>query len=84
HIGKNYRKIYAVVLWIAVFTTAVANGFGFMNRVSNSKRKLLYTGLFCLSAIPLAKFGFANLVATIYPIFGFIGVGMMLFILLCL
>ena len=84
HIGKNYRKIYAVVLWIAVFTTAVANGFGFMNRVSNSKRKLLYTGLFCLSAIPLAKFGFANLVATIYPIFGFIGAGMMLFILLYL
>lgn len=84
HIGEGYRKVYAVILWIAVFTTAIANGFGFMNRVSNHGRRILYTGLFCILAIPLAKFGFANLVATIYPIFGFIGVGMMLFILLCL
>lgn len=84
HIGKNYRKIYALILWIAVFTTAIANGFGFMNRVSNSRRKLLYTALFCLSSIPLAKLGFANLVGIIYPIFGLIGAGMMLFTLLYL
>lgn len=83
HIGIGYRKIYAIILWIAVFTTAVANGFGFMNRVASSRR-LLYTGIFCISAIPLAKFGFGNLVSTIYPIFGFIGVGMMFFILIYL
>ena len=83
HIGPAYRKIYAVILWTAIFTTAIANGFGFMNRISNSRR-LFYTGIFCICAIPLAKFGFANLVSTIYPIFGFIGVGMMLFILLYL
>ena len=83
HIGIGYRKIYAIILWIAVFTTAVANGFGFMNRVTSSRR-LLYTGIFCISAIPLAKFGFGNLVSTIYPIFGFIGVGMMFFILIYL
>ncbi len=81
NIASGYRKIYAVILWIAIFTTAIANGFGFMNRIEN-KNKLLYTGLFCLSAIPLAKFGFAKLVGIIYPISGLIGIVLMIFILL--
>lgn len=80
YIGEGYRKIYALILWIAMFTTALANGFGFMNRVD--KNKILITALFCISAIPLAKLGFANLVGVIYPIFGLIGFGMMVFILL--
>lgn len=82
NIGVIYRKLYAIILWIAIFTTALANGFGFMNRISNSKNILLYTALFCLSAIPLAKFGFANLVGVIYPISGLIGIVMMVLILL--
>ncbi|MBZ2175390.1 hypothetical protein K8M07_09035 [Schnuerera sp. xch1] len=82
YISKNYRKVYSIILWIAMFTTALANGFGFMNKISKYKNRLLYTALFCISAIPLAKLGFANLVGIIYPIFGLIGLGMMLLILL--
>lgn len=81
-IGFWYRKVYAVILWIAIFTTAIANGFGFMNRLSNNKNKLFLTAIFCLSAIPLAKLGFANLVGIIYPISGLIGIVMMIFILI--
>lgn len=82
NISNGYRKVYAVILWIAIFTTAIANGFGFMNRVSEHKNKLLYTVLFCISAIPLAKFGFANLVGIIYPISGLIGFVLMVLILI--
>ncbi|MCF6466131.1 YkvI family membrane protein [Clostridium sp. Cult2] len=81
YIGKNYRKLYSIILWIAMFTTALANGFGFMNRVSKGKSQLISTAFFCLSAIPLAKVGFANLVRIIYPIFGAIGFGIMISIL---
>ena len=80
NIANGYRKVYAVILWIAIFTTALANGFGFMNRVN--KNKLLYTAIFCLSAIPLAKLGFANLVGIIYPISGLIGIVLIVFILI--
>lgn len=83
-LGVVYRKIYALILWIAIFTTAIANGFGFMNRFSESKNRLKYTLLFCISAIPLAKFGFANLVGVIYPIYGVIGIVLMLLILIYL
>lgn len=72
HIGQRYRKVYAVILWIAMFTTALANGFGFMERIK-SKNKIFITALFCLSAIPLARLGFSNLVGVLYPVFGFIG-----------
>ena len=82
YIGLGYRKSYAIILWIAMFTTALANGFGFMNRVSKGKNKMLMTALFCISAIPLAKVGFSNLVAILYPVFGFIGIVVMVFVLL--
>ncbi|NLW21746.1 MAG: hypothetical protein GXY88_00585 [Tissierellia bacterium] len=80
HIGEGYRKLYAIILWIAMFTTALANGFGFMDKIN--KNKLLNTAFFCISAIPLAKVGFANLVGIIYPISGIIGFVMMVIILL--
>lgn len=79
-VGEGYRKVYAVILWIAIFTTALANGFGFVNRFA-SKNKMKAIILLCLSSIPLAKIGFANLVGIIYPIFGFIGVITMIFVL---
>lgn len=81
YIGDIYRKIYAIILWIAMFTTALANGFGFLSRVSDGKNKLLLTGLFCILALPLAKLGFSNLVGIIYPISGFIGFIIMIFVL---
>lgn len=79
-ISDTYRKVYAVILWIGIFTTALANGFGFMNRFK--KNRLLYTAIFCISAIPLARLGFANLVGIIYPIFGFIGIVIMILVLI--
>lgn len=83
-LGDTYRKTYSIILWIAIFTTAIANGFGFINRLSESKYSLLYTVLFCILAIPLAKLGFANLVSLIYPISGAIGIVLALLILIYL
>lgn len=70
-LGETYRKTYSLILWIAMFTTAIANGFGFINRFKIKSKLLVF--LFCISSIPLAKLGFSNLVGTIYPIFGILG-----------
>lgn len=82
YISNNYRKLYAIVLWIAMFTTALANGFGFISRFNLKKNMGLKIGLFCLSSIPLTKFGFANLIGIIYPIFGVVGIAIMIIVLL--
>lgn len=82
YIGEGYRKLYAIILWIAMFTTALANGFGFVNKYSKGRNKYLVSSVFCVSAIPLAKLGFSNLVSVIYPIFGVIGFIIMLLFLI--
>lgn len=73
YISSGYRKFYAVVLWVAMFTTALANGSGFINRFSNSKHERVITAAFCIASIPLAKLGFARLIGILYPVFGLIG-----------
>ena len=84
HIGSFYRKFYAIILWIAVFTTAIANGSSFINRFSNSRYKTLIAAAFCISSFPLAKLGFAKLVSLIYPIFGVIGFSVLIVVLIML
>lgn len=82
YISNNYRRLYAIVLWIAMFTTALANGFGFISRFNPKKSKGLKIALFCLSSIPLTKFGFSNLIGIIYPISGVVGIAIMIIVLL--
>lgn len=82
HIGTTYGIIYGIILWISMFTTALANGYGFVSKYSKNKDSILPSTILCLSAVPLAKLGFANLVSVIYPIFGLIGFTMMVLFLI--
>lgn len=73
YISKDYGKIYSLILWIAMFTTALANGFGFVNRLGRSRNRIIVIVIFSISTIPLARLGFAKLIGIIYPVFGLIG-----------
>lgn len=74
YLNVYYRSIFSIVLWLAMFTTAIANGYGFIQNRSNKINKNIVSFIFCLCGIPMAKLGFSNLVSTMYPIFGYIGV----------
>lgn len=66
---------YSFLIWIAMFTTAVSNTFGFLTRlcdIININFKIL-AFVFCALTIPVAKMGFSNLVDVFYPIFGYLG-----------
>ncbi|MGO1469342.1 MAG: YkvI family membrane protein [Tissierella sp.] len=78
-LGIKYKTIYSLILWIAMFTTAVANGFGFINKFNIKNRIIIF--IFCISSIPLAKLGFSELVGIIYPISGAVGFIMMIMII---
>lgn len=82
YVNLYYRKIYSIILWFAMFTTAIANGFCFLENSLKTKNKNISALVFCISSIPIARFGFSYLVSTIYPIFGYIG-GVILIIILC-
>lgn len=84
--GKVYQKLYGIVVVVAIFTTAISAGYGFLKnqvaskqlvkgniekRERNYYRKILL--IMCALAPIVANFGFSNLVSKLYPVFGILG-----------
>ncbi|GMQ59509.1 membrane protein [Vallitalea sediminicola] len=74
--AKVLQYIYIVVLICAMFTTAVANGYGILSKLklSTAKHGKIKLAVFILFAVIFSQIGFSNMVGKIYPIFGYIGV----------
>lgn len=72
--GNMYPVIYGIVIIIAIFTSAIASGYGFLKNVSQEEKKYKKIMLLvCASSILIAPLGFSNLVNLLYPIFGILG-----------
>lgn len=73
--GDSYKAIYAAVLFMALCTTAISHGFGILSKFhfKKSTDRIIVAALFCLVAMPFAKFGFSTLIAKLYSAFGFLG-----------
>ncbi len=66
---------YVVVLWLAMITAAIGNGFGLVSRVVETG-KLGYhkaTLLLLFLIIPIAGVKFSKIVQFVYPLFGYLG-----------
>ncbi len=63
---------YMIGLWFAMITTAVAHVYAFVQRVIPLFNMSYYnsTMLTVIVVLPLTRFGFANLVSFLYPIYG--------------
>lgn len=75
-LGRFAEYTYSLVLLIAMYTTAIGNAFGFVKRCSQLLNVKIYivAAVFCISAIPLSKFGFIKLVEIMYPLLGYIAI----------
>ena len=81
--GSKGGILYSFVLWFSMFTTAIANGYGCIKRLAylfDTKLNIIAC-VFCICTIPLAKIGFTNLVSTLYPLFGYFGLFMIISII---
>jgi uncharacterized membrane protein YkvI len=84
--GSSFAVILymSVMLWFAIYTTAVSGIFGLASRfkgVTNLPTWFMALVLVLLM-IPFTSFGFTALVAILYPIFGFINLYLLITILL--
>ncbi len=70
--GNIYSIIYGIVILIAIFTTAISSGYGFLKNLPTKKYKIA-TIITCLTSILVVPIGFSNLVNLLYPIFGVLG-----------
>ena len=56
----------------AIFTTAISNGYSFLNNLNFTSRKnyIITAVLICFSSIVFSHIGFATLLNLLYPILG--------------
>ena len=75
-VAKDYTLIFIFVLAMAMLTTAVSNGYGFINAVVINKR-LSLTFLFVFSLL-FSLFSFGFIVRYLYSFFGYMGIYILL------
>jgi len=74
-ISLEIKYCYLLILWLGILTTAIANTYGFTQRLSKYWGTNFKTTLFlALSlALPLSWQSFSDLVGWLYPVFGIMG-----------
>lgn len=81
--GIGYRYIYGIVIVSAIYTSAIAAGYGFVENCSKSKKSYkIICAFICISAIPISKVGFSYLVNLLYPVFGLLGLVQVVYVIL--
>lgn len=83
-LGRGLGKSYSMVLWIAMYTTAIALGLGAIVNIAKDFKlpeKGVRIGVILLG-IPFSLFGFKRLVMVVYPLFGYVGLGLLLLMIL--
>jgi uncharacterized membrane protein YkvI len=76
-------ELYKVLLLLAMFISAITSGYGFIERIANKvkiSRKILIP-VICGFVVPISNVGFSELISSIYPIFGYMGMFMLFMIL---
>lgn len=73
--GVLIARCYSIALWFAMVTTSVCSAFALSQRLSKHfaiSRLTITTAITIAASLP-AQLGFAKLVATVYPIIGYLG-----------
>lgn len=73
-LGLIFKYIYGFVILSSIFTSAISAGYSFLeNTTKQAKAYRIVCFFICISSILVSKVGFSNLVSSLYPIFGYLG-----------
>ncbi len=73
-LGEVFKYLYGGVIIIAIITSAIAAGYGFIQNIANNSKEYKYVNAFiCITSIFISQIGFSNLVNILYPLFGYLG-----------
>lgn len=70
---KEQEFLYSLVVIIAIYTTAVSSGYGFLENIRNRRKYKIISAFICIASIPISYVGFGKLINIMYPLFGAIG-----------
>lgn len=84
-IDKNFSwisEIYGSVILLSIFSTAISIGICFLKNITKDKNSFpQFAAIMCISGVIISNFGFSNLVKMLFPVFGYLGVVEMYFII---
>ncbi|MBS4534401.1 hypothetical protein GOQ29_02090 [Clostridium sp. D2Q-14] len=81
-LNESCVKLYSFILMSAMFTTAIASGFSLITRLSKiiCINKNILAIILPIVTLPISNLGFSKLVTTLYPLFGYLGLFIILII----
>lgn len=82
-LGRTFQYVCGSVILVAIFTTAISSGYGFLNNFHFSSKKTysLMAAVICVLGISFSNIGFSNLLNLLYPVLGMLGFLQIVFIL---
>ena len=81
HMFWLFKIGYGFIILGSIFTTSVSLGSSFLqNTCKTRKNYILLNFIICFIAVCISRIGFSNLVASLYPIFGYLGLLQIIFI----
>lgn len=68
------KYIYGFIVLGSIFTTSISLGQSFLQNTTKNKKSYTQIGfIMCITSVLISKIGFSNLVSSLYPIFGYLG-----------
>lgn len=82
NLNEGYVNLYSFILISAMFTTAISSGFSLITRISKIMHvnKNILAIILPIITLPISNLGFSKLVTTLYPVFGYLGLFIILVI----
>lgn len=78
----QFRVIYGIVILLSIFSTAISIGISFLKNISKDKKSFpQIVGIMCISGIAISNIGFSSLVKMLFPVFGYLGIMQIYYIL---
>lgn len=78
----QFSTIYGMVILLSIFSTAISIGISFIQNITKDKKSFpQIVAIMCISGVLISNIGFSNLVKLLFPVFGYLGIVEMLWIL---
>ena len=72
--GKLFKYLYGLVVLIAIFTTAISEGYSLLENIAKSKKSyFIISVIICVVAVGFSNIGFSKLLDSLYPFLGYLG-----------
>lgn len=73
--GKIYTYIYGGIILVSIYTSAISAGYGILeNYIKKPKKYKTIAKLMCTSSVLISNIGFSQLINSLYPILGLLGI----------